>query len=81
LTLSAIDFINDVDENSYLDAFGNMYNNEQLTETEDSRNNLQKDCSSMFSAIILSCSIYSLYISVIQSDNYFARSRALGFSD
>jgi len=76
-----IDFINDIDENSSidLDASGNMYNNEQRTETKGSCNNLQIGCG-MFSAIILSCFIHSLYISVIQSDNYFARSGALGFS-
>jgi hypothetical protein len=76
-----INFINDVDENSYLDASGNMYNNVQRTETKDSCNDLQKECGSMFSAIVLPCSIHSLYISVIHSENYFARSGALGFSD
>jgi len=76
-----IDFINDIDENSYLDVSGNTYNNEQCTETKDSCNNLQKGCGSTFSAIILSCSAHSLYISVIQSDNYFVRSGALRFSD
>jgi len=74
-----IDFINDIDENSHLDASGNVYNNEPRTETKDSCNNLQKGCDGTFSAIILSCSIHSLYISVIHSDNYFAG--ALGFSD